>query len=195
MTLDKRRAPVLAQYGFFLTQQPARMADARKLLLSASQIDPQNATVTYGLARIALRTGNYAEAVARLTALTINADNQNSPEIWSVLADAYRRLGDTVRAEQAARQAAAIEKTYADYVHVREQLEKMPGNVALYLQLARLYAKRHEYEKALVTYRTYQTLAGNDPKIQQEVSQLTDQAKRQGYSLNMPLFELLSRSP
>ena len=152
----------LSRLGGFLVSSGAdgpQAAEADTLLGRALAARPDNEFAWYQRGRLALNRGRDQEAVIDLRRSVALAPSVAQP--WYALAGALQRTGAVDQARRALAESQRLQQNFFACARLEEQVHLSPGNTALRLRLARVYASVGENARAIVEY---QTCLEHDPK-------------------------------
>jgi tetratricopeptide (TPR) repeat protein len=189
MLIAPANEAVLARFSAFLIDtadaSPARKQEAADLITRALALEPSDTFLKYQMARL---TDDPKKAIPLLQEVITKATGTEVGEIWYALAKAYRRVGDSKRAQEAVTISSRIQSDYLAYVQAQEKVSLHPKDAALRLILARAYATRGENAKALQEYERCLVLAPQNKTAQLEKDSLMQRLKAKGNEPNMVLF-------
>jgi tetratricopeptide (TPR) repeat protein len=103
---------------------------------------------------------------------------------YYLLAQAYRRLGDTKRAAATDKRFQYISKRHVEQVGLEARLTHDPGDTVTRLRLARVYRDLGLTPQAIQQYLVYRRQRPGDVQAARELGQLVQQAKQTPNRLN-----------
>ncbi|MDX1932291.1 MAG: tetratricopeptide repeat protein [Capsulimonadales bacterium] len=193
LSLASEEPFVQAQVGAFLAglPDPQKRAEAQTLLEKALQGDPKNAYAQFHLGRLLVESNRPEDAVKWLEKAT--RDGQaDTKDVWSVLARAYRQLGQRDRAAAAIARAEEIEKRNDRYFTAIGYISDHLNEPAARLELARASAGVGETVRALAEYDTYLRRVPNDSAVKKEKDDYTASLKAAGKLPDMTLYNSIN---
>lgn len=161
--------PFHAPYRRFLSMLLAverRFEESYQQLLMAFRLDPEDADTLYKLSLKAGARGQFGQAL-EFADLAVERDGEN-PLYHRQLADVYRRLGATEKADGSARKAESLQAAFDDYLRslrlkrkgrledaallLEQAVRREPAFPTGLMMLADLYRQMGRNEEALNTY-------------------------------------------
>jgi cytochrome c-type biogenesis protein CcmH/NrfG len=177
--LDPGRAfphVLLAQIALARPQSPESLRRAGEHAYEAGRRDPTDPRPPYLIGRVALLQDDLPRAIR---ALELSRARGATPETLSQLAVAYRRAGDTEKADQ----YAAIHQRYTDLLGRRNALlaarEREPDRIAHTYALVALYLEGNQPETAEQWLAEARRLSPRDPRGDQLAARIRKQ-RREG---------------
>jgi cytochrome c-type biogenesis protein CcmH/NrfG len=140
---------------------PERQRQAENELREALRLEPQATGVAGRLGRLLTERGRCAEAIPLLER-ALKADPYNLPQL-TALARAYRQTGRRQEAAAAQESLHELSAYLARVNALEDDLYVHPGDVRLHLQIAELYRRGGEMEKARFHQQTARMLQ-RDPE-------------------------------
>ncbi len=200
VTLAPQDPDVLSRLGgFLLTTQadPAPQAEAEKLLNAAVAGDPANDYAWYQLGKLALQRNQAPQAVIDLKHAVLASSDV--PESWYTLSRAYRLAGDVNSANAAMQRSRQLQALYQSRTHLAETINLHPNDLALHLQIARVYHQLGENAKSIDQYETCIHLSQNsagtlNATARHELKEIKTSLKASGHLPSMVIFEALLAS-
>lgn len=185
--------------GSFLAETVATadaLKEAEDLERSCVAHAPNRADALYQLGSLLLKRGNAKASIVYLEGAVVRTPGL--AQTWYLLACAYARLGNRKRADYC-RTAFADVSTFSDRLSsAEEQAHLHQRDPALRLAVARLYAKGHDYARAINQYQiclylTSEASSHTHAIAQQELDRLLSQLKSAGQLPNMATFNAMLR--
>src|SRR5579884_533410 len=178
----------LALGQFLLRQQgtPERQAEAERLLRSALAQVPNSIKALLSLGQLLTQRGDAKDAVPLLEHAVLLAPNQ--PSAWYNLARAYEMLHNKERSQYcyaAFRRLSHLSDALDSAV---DETRNHPKSGPSHLKLARLYAQKGAYAKAINQYEVYLALDPSDTSVHKELQRLIDQLRASGHMPNIGFF-------
>jgi tetratricopeptide (TPR) repeat protein len=171
----------LSRLGGFLAASrttPEAYTESASLLAEAVKQSPQHEYTLYSLGVLALKRGNFADAIAKLQ--PVAERNPQMQEIWYQLSRAYASSGKSAEASATLERSRTIQKEYVEFQSAQEKLYDDVKNTTQRLKVARLCMKYNQPLKAMAHYRVLLT---QDPKnllAQKEKNVLEQQLVKSG---------------
>jgi cytochrome c-type biogenesis protein CcmH/NrfG len=185
-----------ARFGAFLAQlppDPKNRSEAQTLLETALKSDPTYSFCQYQLGRLFVEEEKYAEGVPLLEKATANG-NGRTKDVWSVLARAYRNLGQREKEATALATADKIQQEHDRYDRAVERLSSNLNDPGARLEMARASAERGEMTRALAEYASYLRHVPGDKAVAGERDQFVMVLKAAGKYPDMDLYYNLNTS-
>ena len=181
----------------FLIDNPtgdARRDEAENLLKRALTLDSSDDFTRFYQGKLAMVKGNAPEAIRLLTGVLKNGQNAHSREIWYTLGRAYTKIGDRANAKKAMDVSHKLEADNVAFVQAREQVNLYPTDPERHLTLARAFATRTEYARAIREYERALRLDARRTDIAKELTALKSRLRAEGKMPSMPLYDALASS-
>lgn len=178
LALDPQDPAPAGFLGHLLVQQGdrARAAEAEQLLRAAAAGDPQSGTVAMDLAQVLQWKGRPLAARWELerAATLLTGD----PEPMQRLAAVYTTLGDSAKAAQARRRAEQLSAARLSRTEMERRLAQDPLDGRLLYQLGDLYARDHQYLRAIDHLSRAADLLYGDPTVRRRLAEVRAEASR-----------------
>jgi len=194
LQLAPKDPAVLTQFGGFLIDRPfdpARRKEAEQLLRRAISLKPDGGDVYYHLGRLAMERRQNQQAVTFLEKAVALPLDEDAAEVWYALSRAYRAAGNPSRSVEALRRSRQIRDDRFARARAEEEAYMNPGDPALRLKVARLYAQNGEYVKAISQYEGCLQLDPSNAAARKELDALTRRLQAAGKLPSMALFRAM----